>query len=420
MQTHPVHRKYVRAHAASKRDRLLSAEKLVDEEWWRRTSISSAWARLLDILFVGGQEAIPPVRCAPPSPVLRPRSRISRCFCSFAAPRACLCRPLPLRPRASDIARAGKKVAPDPHLHAGAARAASRPRQRRRGRLGRGRLIALPRRPRRWAASGGLFLRPPASPLACGRVPTSSRCLATLAATLATLATLAVRWAVRWAVRSMAPRGACGGEGGAPQRRACGDGAAHGRGRAAGARPSRAHRAGRAALAWVAARALYVCRVFPARARCAVACGGRADRRSASAERPPRVTFANGFCTCARVHKFRLHGPRTRSQMYCSRIRRPCDTIAHRYTPYSCAPHAACCCLAAQITANDACLNMVTVAESRRRSALVSTACQRVLLDSSGEGHAVCTAASAITSISSRIRCGCRPARPRVENPPKE
>ena len=60
-----------------------------------------------------------------------------------------------------------------------------------------------------------------------------------------------------------AARRVWGGEGGAPQRRACGDGAAHGRGRAAGARPSRAHRAGRAALAWVAARALYVCRVFP-------------------------------------------------------------------------------------------------------------------------------------------------------------
>ena len=57
------------------------------------------------------------------------------------------------------------------------------------------------------------------------------------------------------------------------------------------------------------------------------------------------------------------------------------------YTPYSCAPHAACCCLAAQITASDACVNMVTVAESRRRSALVGTACQRVLLDSSGESH---------------------------------
>ena len=147
MQTHPVREKYLRAPDASKLDRSQSAEKLVDEEWWRRTSISSAWARLLDILFVGGHEAISPVRCAPPSPVLRPRSRISRCFCSFAAPRACLCRPLPLRPRASDIARTGKKVAPDPDLHAAAARAASRPRQRRRGRLGRRQLGSLLRRP---------------------------------------------------------------------------------------------------------------------------------------------------------------------------------------------------------------------------------------------------------------------------------
>ena len=137
MQTHPVHKIGERAPDAPKHDRSESAKKVVDEEWWRRTSISSAWARLLDILFVGGHEAISPVRCAPPSPVLRPRSRISHCFCSFAAPRASLCRPLPLRPRASDIARAGKKGAPDPNLHAAATRAASRPRQRRRGRLER-------------------------------------------------------------------------------------------------------------------------------------------------------------------------------------------------------------------------------------------------------------------------------------------
>ena len=32
---------------------------------------------------VGGQEAIPPVRCAPPSPLHRPLSRISRLFHSF-------------------------------------------------------------------------------------------------------------------------------------------------------------------------------------------------------------------------------------------------------------------------------------------------------------------------------------------------
>ena len=89
MQTHPSHEKYVRAHAASKLDRSQSAEKEVDEEWLRRTSFSSAWARLLDILFVRGQEAIPPVRCAPPSPVLRPRSHISRLFRLLAPLRAC-------------------------------------------------------------------------------------------------------------------------------------------------------------------------------------------------------------------------------------------------------------------------------------------------------------------------------------------
>ena len=69
------------------------------------------------------------------------------CSPSFALPRACLCQPLPLRPRASDGARAGEKGAPDLYLHAAAARAASRPRQRRRGRPERGRLGALLRRP---------------------------------------------------------------------------------------------------------------------------------------------------------------------------------------------------------------------------------------------------------------------------------
>ena len=146
VQTCAIREKYRRAHAASKHDRSQSAEKVVDQEWGRRTSISSAWARLLDILFVGGHEAISPVRCAPPSPVLRPRSCISRCFCSFAAPRARLCQPLPIHARASDGARAGKKGAPDPELHAAAARAAIRARQRRRGRLGRRRLGPLLRR----------------------------------------------------------------------------------------------------------------------------------------------------------------------------------------------------------------------------------------------------------------------------------
>ena len=39
--------------------------------------------------------------------------------------RAGLCQPLPLHARASDGARAGKKVAPDPNLHTAAAHAAT-------------------------------------------------------------------------------------------------------------------------------------------------------------------------------------------------------------------------------------------------------------------------------------------------------
>ena len=93
---------------------------------------------------------------APPSPPLSHLAPLSL----LSTLRARACEPLPLHARASDVARAGKKVAPDLELYAAAARAASRPRQRRRGRLGRGRLIALPRRPRRWAASGGLFAAP--------------------------------------------------------------------------------------------------------------------------------------------------------------------------------------------------------------------------------------------------------------------
>ena len=63
--------------------------------------------------------------------------------------------------------------------------------------------------------------------------------------------------------RRRAVRGAAlGGREGAPQRRACGDGAALGRRRAAGAWPSREHRAARAALARVGAHALYVCRLY--------------------------------------------------------------------------------------------------------------------------------------------------------------
>ena len=99
----------------------------------------------------------------PHRPSIAPSLASRASFTPFDPPRARACEPLPLHARASDVARAGKKVAPDLELYAAAARAASRPRQRRRGRLGRGRLIALPRRPtdaRRWAASGALFAAP--------------------------------------------------------------------------------------------------------------------------------------------------------------------------------------------------------------------------------------------------------------------
>ena len=215
-------------------------------------------SRFFHILFVGGQEVISPVRCAPPSPVLRPRSRISRCFCSFAAPRACLCRPLPLRPRASDIARTGKNVAPDPDLHAAAARAASRPRQRRRGRLERGRLTAALLRRRTFGQLPGRVVCVGGTPTIGCDAPVGGP--ATLATLAATLATLAVRWAVRrgrgrWRV------GHAGAERGSPQRRACGDGVAHGR-RRANAQRSAPEPRRRAALAWVDAHALYVCRLY--------------------------------------------------------------------------------------------------------------------------------------------------------------
>ena len=226
-----------------------------------QTTISGATGREADDKaargapkHVGGQEAIPPVRCARPSPVLRPRSRISRCFCSFDPLRACLCEPLPLRARASDGARAGKKVAPNPELHAGAARAASRPRERRRGRLERRRLAALPRRP-----TDG---RPPREGCSCGPPLRLSRVAGLLRERherRATRRRAAGRGGRRR--RRRRPRrerrwrhcvGTLRAERGAPQRRACGDGAPHGRRRAARARPGRAHRAGRAALARVA------------------------------------------------------------------------------------------------------------------------------------------------------------------------
>ena len=78
---------------------------------------------------------------------------------SIAHLRACLCRPLPLHARASDVAGTEAKAVRDLELHAAAARAASGARRRRRGRLERGRLMAsLDGAIYRIALSRGLFL----------------------------------------------------------------------------------------------------------------------------------------------------------------------------------------------------------------------------------------------------------------------
>ena len=50
---------------------------------FRPFSSSSPRRTFGDILFVGGHEAIPPVRCAPPTPVLCPRFSILCRFCSI-------------------------------------------------------------------------------------------------------------------------------------------------------------------------------------------------------------------------------------------------------------------------------------------------------------------------------------------------
>ena len=147
MPTHPFHKTLDHAHFDLILTGRRGAKKVVDKEWWRRTSSSSPPRTFCDILFVGGHEAIPPVRCAPPTPVLRPRFSILCRFCSITGPRMRLCRPLPLHARASDVARAEAKAVRDLELHAAAARAASRAHQRCRGRLERPRLGALPQRP---------------------------------------------------------------------------------------------------------------------------------------------------------------------------------------------------------------------------------------------------------------------------------
>ena len=89
MQTHPVHKTFVRAHVDLILTGRRGAEIMVDQEWWRRTSSSSPPRSFCDILFVGGHEAVPPVRCAPPSPVLRPRCGILCRFGSITHPLAC-------------------------------------------------------------------------------------------------------------------------------------------------------------------------------------------------------------------------------------------------------------------------------------------------------------------------------------------
>ena len=160
----------------------------------------------------------------------------------------------------------------------------------RRGRLERGRLGALPR----WPTDGRL----PGRVVCVGGNPPPVGVPHPLVAQRL--------WRRLWRCDGRCDAGAVDGaarrvwgraraERGAPQLRASGDGEAHSRRRAAGARPSRAHRAGRAALAWVAAHASYVCMCsyrIPLRG-----CGGRADRRAVSvgAAWPPHLVFANGW-----------------------------------------------------------------------------------------------------------------------------
>ena len=88
--------------------------------------------------------------------------------------------------------------------------------------------------------------------------------------------------------------GRAGAERGAPQRRACGDGVAHGRSAPeprAPRRPSRARAGGCARAVCVSFCLCIFSRVPVARGR-----GGRADRRAASAARPLRLVFAFGCC----------------------------------------------------------------------------------------------------------------------------
>ena len=78
-------------------------------------------------------------------------------------------------------------------------------------------------------------------------------------------------------------------------------------------------------------------RLWPAR------CGGRADRRAASAERPPRVFFASGCCMRASAYKIGRTGRglalKCNTQYTPAATRSPTPGT-HRD---SCSPHAACC-----------------------------------------------------------------------------
>ena len=261
MRTHPVQKNLRRAQTYPNLQVRKRRRKVVDEEWWRRTSISSPPRSFCDILFVGGHEALPPVRCAPPSPLVRPCSGISRRLCLFAGHLNALWRPLPLHPRASGRARAEQKAAAHPVPHAPPARALRRPRRRRRGRLERRRLRPL---------HGGRLTVGRRGAVTCvGQLQPGVRlgALRVRHGRRATGRRAAGRRRRRWRPRrgrreprrrSRAGRAWARGRR-AARWRAAGFVAARGRRRAARARPGRAHRAGRAALGWAAARAVYMC-----------------------------------------------------------------------------------------------------------------------------------------------------------------
>lgn len=98
-------------------------------------------------LVVGGHRSTTRASLAAGRPARAHGTRPPTLYARDPFPRACLCRPLPLHARASDVTGADAKAVRDLELHAAAARAASRARRRRRGRFERPRLGALPQRP---------------------------------------------------------------------------------------------------------------------------------------------------------------------------------------------------------------------------------------------------------------------------------